>query len=96
MVVPSHLWLGGVLSVHRDRQLIHALAVQIRACALTMRMLVCVDGLSSYIGAIKRAFSDCVRAGKCGRPPHVCPTGLLLAQVVKTSAKRPWYPSPIG
>jgi len=51
-------------------------------------VLVCVDGLSSYVGAITRAFSDRVRTGKPGRPPRVCPPGLLLAQVVKTSLKR--------
>ncbi len=32
--------------------------------------------------------SERVRTGKRGRPPRVCPPGLLLAQVVKTSAKR--------
>jgi len=47
-----------------------------------------VDGLSSYVGAITRAFSERVRSGKRGRPPRVCPPGLLLAQVVKTSAQR--------
>ncbi len=47
-----------------------------------------MDGLNSYVGAIKRAFSDRVRTGKPGRPPRVCPPGLLLAQVVKTSLKR--------
>jgi len=33
MAVPSRLWLGGVLSPHRDKALIRTLAVQIRACA---------------------------------------------------------------
>ena len=88
MAVPSRLWLGGVLSPHRDKVLIRTLAVQIRACALTTTVLVCVDGLSSYVGAIKHAFSERVRTGKRGRPSRVCPPGLLLAQVVKTYAKR--------
>lgn len=88
MSVPSRLWLGGVLSAHRDKQLIGTLATQIRACARTTTVLVCVDGLSSYVGAIKRAFSERVFTGKRGRPAHVCPPGLLLAQVVKTCAKR--------
>ncbi len=35
-----------------------------------------------------RAFSERVRSGKRGRPPRVCPPGLLLAQVVKTAVKR--------
>ncbi len=88
LAVPSRLWLGGVISAHRDKQLIGTLAGQIRACALTTTVLVCVDGLSSYVGAIKHAFSERVRTGKRGRPPRVCAPGLLLAQVVKTSAKR--------
>ena len=88
MTVPSRLWLGGVIRARRDKALIGTLATQIRACALTTTVLVCVDGLSSYVGAIHRAFSDRVLTGKRGRPPHVCAPGLLLAQVVKTSAQR--------
>ncbi len=88
LAVPSRLWLGGVISAHRDKQLIRTLATQIRACAATTTVLVCVDGLSSYIGAIKRAFSERVPTGKRGRPPQVCPPGLLLAQVVKSYAQR--------
>src|SRR5437763_1856526 len=52
MAVPSRLWLGGVISAQRDKQLIRTLAVQIHACALTTTVLICVDGLSSYVGAI--------------------------------------------
>jgi len=88
MAVPSRLWLGGVISAHRDKQLIRTLATQIRACAATTTVLVCVDGLSSYVGAINRAFSARVHTGKRGRPPHICPPGLLLAQVVKSYAQR--------
>ena len=54
MAVPSRLWLGGVISARRDRQLIDALALRIRACARSTTVLVCVDGLSSYVGAITR------------------------------------------
>ncbi|GAC1403581.1 MAG: hypothetical protein NVSMB65_20190 [Chloroflexota bacterium] len=88
MAVPSRLWLGGMIRAHRDKALIRTLATQIRACALTTSVLVCVDGLSSYVGAIKRAFSERVLTGKRGRPPLVCSPGLQLAQVVKTYAKR--------
>ena len=88
LAVPARLWLGGVISARRDRQLIDALALRIRACARSTTLLVCVDGLSSYVGAISRAFSEQVRRGTRGRPPRVCSAGLLLAQVVKTSAQR--------
>jgi len=85
LAVPSRLWLGGVLSAHRDKQLIRTLATQIRACARTTTLLVCVDGVSSYVGAIKRAFGERMLTGKRGRPPRVCPPGLQLAQVVNRS-----------
>jgi len=77
-----------VLSPQRDKQLIGTLAAQMRACALTTTVLVCGDGLSSYVEAITRAFSERVPTGKRGRPPRVCSPGFLLAQVVKTSAKQ--------
>lgn len=73
MAVPSRLWLGGVLSPHRDKALIRTWATQIRACALTTTLLVYVDGLSSYVGAIKHAFSERVLTGKRGRPVCVPP-----------------------
>ncbi len=56
MWVPSRLWLGGVVSEHRDRKLIDALARLVRACAASSQVLVCTDGLCSYINAFRRVF----------------------------------------
>jgi transposase-like protein len=41
MVVPSRLWLGGVISPQRDRHLIHVLVQQVRASAVTLAIVVC-------------------------------------------------------
>jgi transposase-like protein len=44
MAVPSRLWLGGVVSEHRDRPLISRLVAMVRSCASHLDILVCVDG----------------------------------------------------
>src|SRR4051794_14194427 len=49
MAVPSRLWLGGVISPRRDLVLITTLVQMVRCCALSTAILVCVDGLVSYV-----------------------------------------------
>jgi len=44
----SRLWLGGVVSRHRDKQLVNALARLVRACASSPCVLICTDGLSRH------------------------------------------------
>lgn len=88
MAVPSRLWLGGVISPHRDRALIQSLVEKVRAAASSPAILVCVDGLSSYVTAFLRVFRNPVYTGKRGRPRLVIERGLLLGQVVKQYAKR--------
>jgi transposase-like protein len=88
LAVPSRLWLGGVISPHRDRARITALVQQVRACAASLAILVCVDGLASYVTASRRVFRAPVRTGRRGRPPLVVEPGLLIGQVVKRSAQR--------
>lgn len=88
MAVPSRLWLGGVLSPHRDLVLITTLVQLIRACGRTLAILVCVDGLASYVTAFLRVFRHPVRTGRRGRPRLVLEAGLLLGQVVKRYVKR--------
>jgi transposase-like protein len=68
MAVPSRLWLGGVISAQRDRHLIRALVQQVRASAIMLAILVCVDGLASYVSAFRHAFRHRVLTGKPGRP----------------------------
>jgi transposase-like protein len=88
MAVPSRLWLGGVLSAHRDEALIMSLMQRVRACARSLVVLVCVDGLASYVTAVRRVFRVRVLTGKPGRPRLVLPATVLLAQVVKHAKNR--------
>jgi transposase-like protein len=88
ITVASRLWLGGVISAQRDRHLIRALVQQVRASALTLAILVCVDGLASYVGAFRQGFRHRVLTGKPGRPRLEAEAGLLIGQVIKQYAKR--------
>ena len=88
LAVSSRLWLGGVVSAHRDRQLIRALPRRVRACGPTQRVLLCVDGLRSYVSQARHVFREAVQTGQPGRPRLVLPAGVLLAQAVKRYAQR--------
>jgi transposase-like protein len=88
IALPSRLWLGGVLSPQRDGTLITTLVKLVAASARSFGMLVCVDGLSSYVTAVQRVFRHPVRTGKVGRPRLVLDQGVLLGQVVKRYVQR--------
>jgi hypothetical protein len=83
MAVPSRLWLGGVISPSRDLTLITTLVQMVRSCALSTAILVCVDGLASYVTAFRRVFRTPVRTGRPGRPRLSALPGLLIGQVIK-------------
>jgi transposase-like protein len=87
--VSTRLWLGGVISAQRDRALIGALIRKVRACALPRPLLVCVDGLATYVNAVRQVFRDPIpRNGQTGRRRLRPWRGLYIAQVVKQYAKR--------
>ena len=88
LAAPTRLWLGGVISGQRDLPLIIRLVRRVRACAVTPAILVCVDGLTSYVTAFLKVFREPIRTGRRGRPRLVLPDGFQFAQVVKHSAKR--------
>jgi transposase-like protein len=88
LAVPSRLWLGGVISAHRDLPLITTLVQLVRSCAHSLAILVCVDGLASYVTALLRVFRHPVRTGRRGRPRLVLEQGLLLGRMVKRYVKR--------
>jgi transposase-like protein len=88
LAVPSRLWLGGVISPQRDLRLITTLVQLVRSCAHSLAILVCVDGLASYVTALLRVFRHPVRTGRRGRPRLVLEPGLLLGQVVKRYVQR--------
>ena len=57
MMVSTRLWLGGVVSLTRDRSLADRLLTQVRSCCQPLRaLLVCTDGWNAYPGSIRRAF----------------------------------------
>jgi hypothetical protein len=55
----------------------------VRRCALAGRLLICTDGLCSYVRATREAFRDKVATGRRGRQPLRVWGRLLIAQVVK-------------
>jgi transposase-like protein len=50
------LWLGGVVSPNRDRALIYELALLVKSCVKYLGILLCVDGLKSYVSQFLRVF----------------------------------------
>src|SRR6266851_941891 len=88
IALPTRLWLGGIISQQRDLQLIMRLMRGVRACGRSLALLVCVDGLASYVTAVMRTFRHPVHTGRRGRPRLVVEPGLLLGQVIKEYAGR--------
>ena len=55
---------------------------------VSLAILVCVDGLASYVSAFVRVFRHPVRTGRPGRPRLEEESGLLIGQVVKHRSRR--------
>ena len=88
MMVKTRLWLGGEVSEQRDMPLIRRLIERVRRCAAHRPLLVCTDGLVSYIRAMRETFRDPVHTGKGGRPRLRPWRHVLIAQVVKRYERR--------
>jgi hypothetical protein len=87
MQVGTRLWLGGVLSSTRDMALIRQLADLIARCAVVATLLVMVDGLVSYIAALRRACRT--REPRPGKRPALVPwPELTIGQVIKHTVRR--------
>lgn len=80
---PTRLWLGGVVSAHRDKHLARALAERVRACCRRGALLIVTDGWPAYKQAFVRAFRDRALTGRAGRPRLVAWPAFVLAQTVK-------------
>lgn len=90
MMVSTRLWLGGVVSLTRDRSLADRLLAQVRACCQPLRaLLVCTDGWNAYPGSIQRAFREKVKetAGRGRACLQVWPQ-LVIGTVIKRTVKR--------
>src|SRR5216683_8082929 len=88
MMVKTRLWLGGEVSEQRDMTLIRRLIERVRRCAARRPLLVCTDGLVSYIRAIRETFRDPVHTGTGGRPRLRPWRHVFIAQVVKRYERR--------
>ncbi len=88
LAVESRLWLGGVVSLSRDRDLIRALLSRVRVCGSVRAVLLCTDGLAGYPKAAIHLFREPLRTGRVGRPRLILPEGVMIAQVIKRYAKR--------
>src|SRR3989440_869776 len=86
----SRLWMAGVVSPRRDRDLADRLLQQVRACCQASGcLLVCSDGWAAYPKSIIRAFRDKVKktAGRGRACLEVWPQ-LCIATVIKRTQKK--------
>jgi transposase-like protein/IS1 family transposase len=88
MMVKTRLWLAGEVSAHRDMPLIRRLLERVRRCAAPAPLLLCTDGLSAYVRAMRETFRDPVRTGAPGRPRLRPWRHLYITQVVKRYVQR--------
>jgi len=89
-MVKTRLWLGGVVSLTRDRHLADQLMRMVKACCQGLRpLLVLTDGWSAYPGSIRRAFreKEPSRAGR-GRCRLLAWPELLIGTVIKRTQKK--------
>jgi transposase-like protein len=91
MMVSTRLWLGGVVSLTRDRKLADQLLTQVRSCCQPLReLLVCIDGWNAYPGSIRRAFREKVKetAGRGRACLRVWPQVCIGVVIKRTEKKR--------
>ena len=79
---------AGEVSEHRDMPLIRQLIARVRRCAMSRPLLLCTDGLSSYVRAMRETFRDPLPTGSQGRPRLRPWRRIYIAQVVKRYAQR--------
>jgi hypothetical protein len=83
VMVSTRLWLGASVSPHRDEGLIGAIVQLVRNTALARPLLICVDGLRSYISAIQAIFRSPLPHGKNGRPRLIHWPDIHIGRVIK-------------
>ena len=88
MMVQTRLWLGGEVSEQRDMPLIRRLIERVKRGAARRPLLVCTDGLVSYIRAIRETLREPVHTGQGGRPRLRPWRNILIAQVIKRYERR--------
>jgi hypothetical protein len=88
MEVSGRLWLGGVISSHRDSGLIRELLGRVRNCGPMEKILLVTDGLASYKSQALKVFREPIRTGKVGRPRLMLAQGVMIARVKKRCQRR--------
>src|SRR5215216_3331065 len=86
--VRSRLWLGSVISQHRDGRLIRGLLIRVRCCGPVEEILLVTDGLASYKSQALKVFREVLHTGKVGRPKLALAEGLMIARVLKRYQRR--------
>lgn len=79
----TRLWLGGVVSKRRDKNLAQSIAQKVKSCCRFGGVLVVTDGWVAYREAFTKAFRSPLSLGGRGRPPLLAWSGFVLAQTVK-------------
>jgi hypothetical protein len=85
------MWLAGVVSWSRDRELADRLLAQVRRCAAALRpLLVLTDGWAAYPKSICRAFREKVKctAGRGRACLHIWPQLHIGTVIKRTHHKR--------
>lgn len=88
IAVPTRLWLGATVGLQRDKPLIIGLIEKVKAAALCRPLLLCFDGLKTYVSACRQVFRSPLPTGKRGRPRLVPWPDIHLGQVIKQYARR--------
>lgn len=83
IMVSTRLWLGAAVSQRRDEDLIDEIVQIVRPSALARPLLICVDGLRSYITAIQTVFRSPLPTGKKGRPKLIRWPDIHIGRVIK-------------
>lgn len=83
IMVSTRLWLGAVVNESRNERLIRELVGLIRASALARPLLICVDGLRSYVTAVQAIFRSPLPARRKGRPRLISWPNIHIGRVIK-------------
>jgi IS1 family transposase len=90
IMVSTRLWLGGAVSLTRDRRLADQLMQMVKACCQPLAsLLVLTDGWSAYPNSIRRAFREKAKKtqgrGRCALQAW---PEILIGTVIKKTAKK--------
>jgi IS1 family transposase len=89
-MVKTRLWLGGVVSLTRDRRLADRLMSLVKACCQPLRpLLVLTDGWAAYPNSIRRAFREKVKKSEGrGRSQLQAWPAILIGTVIKRTQRK--------